>query len=334
MRKVRIGLIGCGGIMGVHVSGLAKMKEAKIAALADTSAEMLQRFLRRFPELRSLPRFPDYRAMLEQVPLDGVVISTPHTTHFEQIMEGLGRGLHVLCEKPMVCSVQEAKKVIRKARASGKVMMIAYQRHFSPAFRQAREIIARGALGRLHSLCAMQAQNWYLATQGSWRQDPALSGGGQLNDSGSHLVDIILWVTGLVPAEAFAYIEKFQSKVDIVSAASMKFKGGALGTLTVVGHSPGWWEDISFWGEEGALYVRDGRLLRINYDGEKRLRGKALEDITGEYKYEGSPAKNFIDSILGRDTPQTPPECGLRVAQLTEALWESAKAGQPVKVKA
>lgn len=330
MKKVRLGLIGCGGMMSHHVRVLADVPNGEIVALTETSEAARDRFLGWFPALKEAPLFDDYKAMFKNVALDGVIISTPHTQHFEQASYALGKGINVLCEKPMVCSVDHAKKLIRKAKTSGKILMIGYQRHFSPAFRQARDIIASEKLGKIHTIAAMQAQDWYLGTMGMWRQEPELSGGGQLNDSGSHLVDIILWVTGLVPQEAFAYGQNFKSKVDIVTAASMKFKGGAIGTLTVVGHSPGFWEDISFWCEEGVLYVRDGKLIQVQRD--KKV-GVLQEDITDRLKYDGSPTRNFVDSIRGKDTPQTPPECGLRVMQLTEALWESMKTGLPAKVK-
>ena len=331
-KKLKIGLIGCGGMMGYHAGQLLASKKAEVAALTDPNQKMLEGFVGRFPALNGVPQFKDYREMLKKAELDGVVISSPHTVHCEQIIGSLGRGLHVLCEKPMVCSVADAKKVIAKAKSSGKILMTAYQRHFAPAYRLARKMIAKGDLGKIHTIAALQAQDWYRLTTGSWRQKPELSGGGQLNDSGSHLVDIVLWMSDLAPAEAFAYEEFFKSKVDIDTAAVVKFKGGALATFTVVGHSPGWWEDISIWGEEGVFYIRDGRLLHVSRDKQQNWNAKR-EDLTDKLKYSNSPVGNFVDSILGKDVPQTPAECGLRVIQLTQALWESAAAGKPVKVR-
>jgi len=324
-RTVRLGLIGCGEFMGEHVRRLAKVKAARIAALVDPSEENLARFVERHPQLAKAQRFARSEDMIDGVELGGAIIASPHTRHAEQIRGALKRGLHVLTEKPMACSVKEAQSVIRAAKRHERILMIGYQRHFSPVFRLAREIIASGTLGKVTFTAALQGQNWLEGTRGTWRQDPSLSGGGQLNDSGSHLVDIVLWVTGLRPEVVCAQMDSRGSEVDILSSLSVRFRGGAIGSFAVVGDAPQWWEDISWYCERGALYVREGRLLL--------QRTKKSEDLTGRLKYTGDPDRNFVDSILGRDEPQTPAICGLRVAQFTEAAWESARTGKPVKVR-
>ncbi len=329
-KKVRIGLIGCGGIMGMHVDQLAPVKAAAIVGLADTSAAMLARFKGRYPHLADLPTFPDYHDLLDEVEMDGVIIATPHTLHYEHIMTSLGRGLHVLAEKPMVCTVQHAKAVIRKAKTKGLILMLAYQRHFFPAFRAARQLIADGKIGKVTYIAALQGQEWLRGTRGAWRQNPALSGGGQLNDSASHLLDIILWVSNLAPASVYAQIDNRGTRVDINSGLTVRFQGGALASIAVVGDAPSWWEDVTYYGEKGALYIRGNRVtLQIPSKGW----GAQSEDVTEGLRYQGNADKNFVDSILGRDEPQTPPIWGLRVIQLTEAAWASARTGKPAKIK-
>ena len=322
---VRLGLIGCGGFMGAHVQRLSSVRKARIVALADPNEQNLARFVERHPQVRKAKQFATYEEMLKAAELDGVIIASPHTLHAEQIRASLKRGFHVLTEKPMACSVKEARSVIRAAKRYDRILMIGYQRHFSPAFRLARDIIASGKLGKVTFAAALQAQNWLEGTRGTWRQDPALSGGGQLNDSGSHLVDIVLWVTGLRPEVVYAQMDNRGSRVDILSSLAMRFQGGAIGSFSVIGDAPQWWEDISWYCERGALYVREGRLL-LQAAG-------TTEDITGRLKYAGDPDKNFVDCIVGKDEPQTPAICGLRVAELTEAAWESAKSGRPAKVR-
>jgi len=330
-RAVKLGLIGCGGIMDWHIRNYQDMKQAKIAALVDVDGKQIAGTVERHAELKGLPTFCDYRQMIGEVELDGVVIATPHTLHFEQIMTCLDHGLHVLAEKPMVCSVDHAKQVMRKAKRAGKVVMISYQRHFSPAFRRAKKMIEQGKLGKLTFVAALQAQDWLRGTKGLWRQDPKLSGGGQLNDSGSHLVDIMLWVTGLEPTSVFAEISNRGTKVDILSALTVRFRGGAIGSLSVVGDAPGWWEDITFYGEEGGLYVRRDELMH-SYRGKKQWKAE-LKTVAAKSREKSNFDRNFVNSILGKEEPQTPPVCGLRVMQLTEAAWESARTGAPVKVK-
>jgi predicted dehydrogenase len=191
-----------------------------------------------------------------------------------------------------------------------------------------RNQIMAGELGEIQFISALQDQKWYQGTMGLWRQKLSLSGGGQLNDSGSHLLDIVLWMTGLEVAEVQAYMENFESEVDINSALSIRFRNGAMGTISVVGNSParGMWEDITIWGTKAVVYIRQGEIL---YKTQHSNEVYAVDNLPGST----TPDRNFIDSILGRDKVQVPPECGLRVIELTEAAWASAESGRPVKVK-
>ena len=328
MDKIRVGFIGCGGNASGHIGRVLDIPEAEVVALCDVDQGSLQRAKERNSQAAELPEFTHYQEMLEQVELDAVEISTPHTLHFEQIMAALDKGLHVLTEKPMVCTVDHARQVIAKAEETGKVLMISYQRHLQAQYRYVRNQIAAGELGDIQFISALQDQKWYQGTIGLWRQQMALSGGGQLNDSGSHLLDIALWMTGLEVAEVQAYMEYFDSEVDINSALSLRFRNGALGTIAVVGNSPtgGMWEDITIWGTKAVVYIRQGQIF---YKTQHSNEVYEVNNLPGST----TPDQNFIDAILGRDQVQVPPECGLRVIELTEAAWASAASGQPVKVK-
>ena len=328
MDKIRVGFIGCGGNASGHLGRVLDIPEAEVVALCDVDQASLQRAKERNSQAAELPEFTHYQEMLEQVELDAVEISTPHTLHFEQIMAALDKGLHVLTEKPMVCTVDHARQVIAKAEEADKVLMISYQRHLQAQYRYVRNQIAAGELGDIQFISALQDQKWYQGTIGLWRQQMALSGGGQLNDSGSHLLDIVLWMTGLKVAEVQAYMEHFDSEVDINSALSLRFGNGALGTIAVVGNSPtgGMWEDITIWGTKAVVYIRQGQIF---YKTQHSNEVYEVNNLPGST----TPDQNFIDAILGRDQVQVPPECGLRVIELTEAAWASAASGQPVKVE-
>ncbi|MDX9972098.1 MAG: Gfo/Idh/MocA family oxidoreductase [FCB group bacterium] len=325
-RKIRIGFIGAGGISPGHYQRLHGTGKAEVVALNDPSAESLERFYKNCPGSDTLPAYADYRDMLKAEQLDGVVILSPHAFHTEQILTSLKKGLHVLCEKPMTNTIADAKKVIRAAEKSGKVLMLSYQRHYDPSFRYMREQIAKGAIGKIEYVQAIQAQEWLRATKGTWRQIKAISGGGQINDSGSHLVDIIMWVTGLRVREVYAKMEDFGTEVDINSTLTMSFDNGALGSMSVIGNAPCWHEDHTIVGSKGAFYLRQGLDL-------------VQEDATGNRlpikfkKYEKNPDSNCIDCILGKDVPQTPPECGLATSEVTEAAWRSAAEGRTGRVK-
>lgn len=321
-----MGFIGCGGNASSHIGRVLGFPEVEVAALADVSGEAIDRVRDRHDQLAETPAFGDYRELLAGAELDAVEISTPHTLHYEQIMASLDRGLHVLTEKPMVCRVDHAHDVIAASERAGRLLMVSYQRHLAAEFRFVRNQVRCGEIGEIQFVSALQDQGWYRGSRGTWRQQLALSGGGQLNDSGSHLLDIVLWMTGLEAAEVHAFMENFESEVDINSAMNVRFANGALGNIAIVGNSPasGIWEDITIWGTRAAVMMRNGRIT---------WRQAGAEPCEPANLPGGStPDRNFVDAILGRDEVQVPPECGLRVIELTEAAWESARTGRPAAV--
>ena len=327
-KKFRIGFIGCGGISHGHWHRLHETGKAEVVALNDPSADSLKRFYERCPGSQGLPTYKDYRDMLKNEQLDAVAVMSPHYVHFEQNFAALGKGLHVLSEKPMVCTIKHAKALMRKAQESKRILMISYQRHFEPGFRYIREQIAKGVLGEIQFVNAIQGQEWLRGTKGTWRQKLAESCGGQLNDSGSHLIDIVMWITGLKVNEVAAYSVNFTTEVDINSTLAMKFENGALGSVSVIGNAPCWHEDHTIVGSKGAFYLRQGGVEELVQEDAVGRRIKVKLP-----KYAKNPDANFVDCMLGKDVPQTPPECGLRTIEVTEAAWRSAAAnGKPFKV--
>jgi len=326
MEHIRVGIIGSGGIARGHIKRLAAMPRVSVTALADPSEDCIRLTKDSQPGAAQSVEFDDYRKLLDAGITDAVLIASPHTCHFEQIIDSLDSGQHVLCEKPMVCSIERAGKVIKKVEDTRKVFVLSYQRHYSGSFRYIRRMIAEGHLGEVQFISAIQCQDWYRLTSGSWRQTQALSGGGQLNDSGSHLVDIIMWTSGLTVESVAAYADNYDTEVDINSALSMRFTNGAQGNISIIGNCPGWWEDLTYVGTRGAIYSRNGKITHVNVET-----GDVAEMV--QMPDAGDPDRNFIRTIRGEEEGQSTPLGGLRVIELTEAAWKSAaQNGVPVKV--
>jgi predicted dehydrogenase len=304
-----------------HVRRLRRCPDAEIAALCDIRQEALDNTVKRWEDLDKVPQFDDFRKMIDAVDLDGVAIVTPHTVHYEQIIACLDHGLNVISEKPMVCTVKHAHNVLDKIEQTGKVFVLAYQRHYEPEFLYVRDMIARGDIGRVEFVQGLQCQDWLRSQVGQWRQDPALSGGGQLNDSGSHLLAVLLFCSGLGVERVSAFIDNMGTRVDIDSAMTLEFVGGAKGNISVVGSSPTWHEDLTIWGEEGVCFMRDNKLQICDGKG-KRFRPRADQLPEGT-----DPDANFVEAILGRAEVGSQAVWGLRVIELTEAAWKSAASG-------
>ena len=341
--RVRIGLIGLGNNMLSHIGRLVRMPEVELVGGCDPVTDMHARARDRFPQLSSMPTLATHEELLRDVAPDAVIISTPHAYHRDQAVASLEAGAHVLVEKPLVNSVREANDVIRARDASGKVVMVSYQRHTQAPYLKIKEIIDSGRIGTVEMIVALQNQMWYAGQmnrvrQGNvpWRMQTHLSGGGQLNDSGSHLVDILLHVTGLEPSHVYAAQQSFDAGLDINSAVTVRFTSGAQASLSIVGNAPGIggavWEDVTIYGSDGAIYYRMMGQPGFEPFVELRRIGENDPVDMGPLAQGTTPDQHFVDVILGKSVNLAPAECGLRVMQLSEAAWQSAGTGQVVEV--
>ncbi|HEV7214892.1 MAG TPA: Gfo/Idh/MocA family oxidoreductase, partial [Chloroflexota bacterium] len=154
---------------------------------------------------------------------------------------------------------------------------------------------------------------------------------------GSHIVDILLYVTGLEPERVYAVQQSFDLGVDVNSAITVTFKGGASGCLSIVGNAPfkggAVFEDITIYGSEGAVFYRQlgQENPRTPFINVRRFDADAPVEVTGVPE-PSNPDENFLAAILGKQPVLAPAECGLRVMQLSEAAWKSAERGEAVAV--
>ena len=325
MEKVRVGLIGVGGFARHRTGNLLKVKDAEVVALADTSAANIAAIKEAHPAIAGATEYSDYKDLLADSNVDAVMIMTPHTQHVTQIIDALEAGKHTAVEKPMVTTVEDAHKVIAARDKSGKVGFVSYQRHFQAEFRKIKELIDNGEAGKVQVVCGLSSQEWKRATAGTWRQIPELSGGGQLNDTGSHFVDILLWSTGLKAESVSAYGDNRGTPVDIDSALSIRFDNGAVGNITIIGDSTNWHEDITIMCEKLGFFVRDGKLTVRNIARDKVV----YQELNGGT----TPDAHFIDIITKGITNESPFEGGLDVIRLTEAAWKSMEQnGSAIRV--
>ena len=329
MDRVRLGVIGCGS-MSRHHGRIFKQSvpEAEIVALVDPDANNLARYISEiFPDGPSPATFSDYRAMLAEAAPDAVLIVSPHSYHFQQVIDSIDAGCHVLVEKPMVIRTADAQALIAHANKHNTIVSVAFPGPFSCEFQYIRDLIARGELGEIYMITGVCAQNWLANVAGTWRTTLALSGGGNLYDSGAHMFNAMLYLTGLSATEVFAFIDNKDQEVDVVGTVAMRFSKGALGTAAVSGATTVFEQGIYIHGTKGSVKCS--------------IYGGSMEVWLGtdQVKYPAVPEtsalqQNFIDCIKGRATTPSPPVLGLRQARLMDAIYESARTGQVVRVVA
>ena len=178
MSKVRLAIIGCGGNSSGHARRMNQMDEVQIIATCDVNTDIANSYIdQNIPDLAPRPvAFDDVDSMLAETQPDAVLISTPHTLHFEHGMKALESGCHVLMEKPMVTSAEDAYTLAEKVEETGKVFVIGYNTPCSANFYYIREQIRNQTFGKLELIVGYITQGWKNATMGAWRQKPELSG--------------------------------------------------------------------------------------------------------------------------------------------------------------
>ena len=258
---------------------------------------------------------------------DAVIIASPHTAHFEQGMQALNAGCHVFMEKPMVTSAAHAHALARKVKESGRVFVIGYNTPCTPHFTFVRQIIRSQKFGKLEMVSGYLAQNWLRYTGGTWRQDPDLSGGGQVYDSGAHLLNSLCWSVESNVDEVFAWVDRKGLRVDVNSCIGVRFQNGVTASIVVNGNCPVDHGALSFFFDNGKIDV-DGwysKWIRC-WHGQYEVPADLSQGLT-------VPTDNFINAILGREEPRTSPWNGIVHSELVDAVYESARTGLPARPK-
>ena len=189
--------------------------------------------------------------------IEAVAIVTPNHMHAPVALQFLKRGIHVICDKPLTATLPEAKKLAKAVEASGAVFALTHNYTGYPMIRQAREMIASGALGDIRLVNVEYIQDWLAEPveqtgqkQADWRTDPARSGaGGSTGDIGTHAFNLANFVTGLTLDELSADLQSFVPgrRVDDNGHVMMRYTSGARGTL--------WCSQVAS-GQENGLRLR------------------------------------------------------------------------------
>lgn len=319
--KIKVGLIGGGGIAGAHIRGYADNADRiGVTAVADAVEETAQR---RGSELQATP-YTDYQQMIKAEELDAVDICLPHHLHADAIVAAAEAGLHVLCEKPLCLTPDEAKRVNDAVTANKITLMCAHNQLFMPAVAKAKELLEAGTIGTVYEVRTTDSfyNNFDPANMG-WRAHTETSGGGELIDTGYHPSYLMLHLAGGVPVEATAMLSthrlKFMEGEDSAQVL-IRFDNGVVGQLvTSWAYQPAaCTERFSVVGELGSLHS-DGTTVsyRLRDGKEESFSFDPVETIPAEIAH-------FAHCLeTGERPPHTEKE-GIEVLGMILAAYESA----------
>lgn len=225
------------------------------------------------------------------------------------------------------------RKLIKVTQETQRLLVVAFPGSLSPQIREAKNILRAGKIGALQSVSGMAWQNWKTNTANTWRQMPKLSGGGFLFDTGAHLLNTTCDLVGEDFIEVAAWLDHRGAPVDIIGTVMAKTKTGVYVTLNACGDAfPTWASEI--------IVVGNGGLLRTGIWGERlqvqygKARGFGFTPRNVKVPPTLGVWEQFLDVRAGKMENPCPPQVGLRMAKLWDAINESARqGGKPVTLK-
>ncbi len=330
-----IGIVGAGGIARFHARGIKdESPSLSLKAVCDTSEEALKRFCETFSDIDV---YADYADMFDDPAVDAVLVALPHHLHLDCCLHALRKGKHVLVEKPIARTLDEADAIIKAAQDSDLVLMVGHNQRYMDVYRTIRYIIEEKRLGDLLSISIDHHQN-FDPPEGHWWRFREKVGGGCVIGSGIHRLDLLNWYLG-EPEEVFAYgvDEARRLEAEAVCSAVIRYASGAVAQFycnwAVYKPPPSRTnagEGISVFGRSGTLYLEDKNTLLIALHGNSRS-DVVWETVTPDHRGP-SMWEHFAECIKEGTTPLTDGTSARKALELVAAVYRSLDSGAPAKL--
>ncbi|MGQ9879713.1 MAG: Gfo/Idh/MocA family protein [Armatimonadota bacterium] len=344
MDKVRIGIIGVGGMGSAHAKMMAEVEEVQLCAIADIDPDVAKQV----GEQYSVPFFTDYGQCIDSGLVDAVIIATPHPTHPEIAEYAFSKGLHVLTEKPMAINPVEADRMTESAKRAGKVFVVMFQMRTERSYRIARKAIQDGVIGELMrtEMVAAYYRNQAYYDSAEWRATWIGEGGGVLVNQAPHALDMFCWLAGLPrKVTASTRTRLHEIEVEDEAFAVLEYANGAHGYLyTTTNEAPGTTR-FEFAGDKGKVVVSDGQVTirrvvppirEFTFSATDMWSGPQTEPV--EVEVEDLPAghaqitRNFARAILYGEPLLAPGEEGIWCVELASGIILSSKRAKTVSL--
>ncbi|MFV0466808.1 MAG: Gfo/Idh/MocA family protein [Lachnospiraceae bacterium] len=353
--KMKAGIIGCGEIArGKHLPAIRKQGDIEVVAFCDSIVEKAKecRTLFDWPDAKV---FTDYKELLKE-DLDAVYVLTPNREHSFISVDALYAGKHVLCEKPMAKTAEEAQQMLLAAKETGKILTVGYQNRYRPDAAYLKKACMNGELGEIYVAKAHAIRRRATPTWGVFLNEEE-QGGGPLIDIGTHALDLTLWmmdnyepqmVLGSVykklgdqseTANAWGDVDPLKNTVEDSAFGFIKMKNGAtimleaswaLNTLDVKEAR------TTLCGTLAGADMNEGlRINKVKYN--KQVTEKPELDATNIPYFDGTGEDEdiveqqvFYRAVIEGEEPVVRPEQAYAVTRILEAIYKSAESGNPV----
>jgi len=344
MDKVRLGLIGTGGMGIAHIHLIKDIEEAELTAVCDIDQEICEGVSAE----NEVPGFVDYKALIDSGLVEGVIVATPHYFHPPTSIYAMRQGVHVLSEKPVAATVKAADEMNRAAEETGVKFAVMYQRRTTPLYQAARKLIDEGWLGELYRTCCVDTHfrsKAYYDSAG-WRATWKGEGGGVTINQAPHGIDVFMSLGGL-PSRVIARTATRRHDIEVEDEASamLEYENGAIGYYHTSTTEAPTTEYMEFCGEKGKLVISNGKLtfwtletpvqeFTDTTEGMWASPPAEEEEMVLEERETGHAAviRNFARAILYDESLITPGVEGIWTVEFINALILSGKRGKPVDI--
>jgi predicted dehydrogenase len=334
---LRVGIIGAGLQCSRRAPVLVKGPETKLVAIASLHLDEAKKAAAQF----GCEAIDKWRDMVKREDIDVILVCTPPYVHAEMSILAMRHGKHVLCEKPLSRSMQEAEDMIKSSEETGQILKCGFNHRHHPAIWESKKIVDSGALGRLlfgrcrYGICGRPGY------ENEWRADPAMASGGQFIEQGTHAIDLFRWFFGEIEeVSCMTGIQFFNKQpLDDNGMAILRAKNGGL--ICIHASLTQWKNQFSFEvsGEDGYLRVEG---LGASYGTERLIFGKKdynapFNDHVTEFRGSDSSWQaewdEFRDAILNNRKPLGNGDDGLASMKIALACYEAEKKGMVLKVQ-
>jgi len=340
MRKLKVGVVGCGFISNYHIPGLLSVEEIDLVAVCDNDEEKA----RTTAEKYQIPTYyGDTNELFKSNNIEAVLILTPNYTHHDLAIAASRKGKHIMVQKPFARNIKECQEMITVAKESGVQLVPSFMHRFLPETIKAKELLDKGLIG---GPMTVRIRNGVIAsTWASWFYDPEKTGGGAIIDVGVHGIDIIRYLLGEIKeVAAFKTTSQKLRKMDSGSELLLKKEDSATVIYNISGnilglHDISWSQkagtkrfEAEIYGEEGTIYIRRGNyplMIASSKTGtvDHWLIPELLNKPMGYDQH-----RDFALGILGICEPSLKAEDGLATIKVVEAIYESAIKREFVKI--
>ena len=343
---VRYGIIGAGAIaQRRHIPECLANPDSALIAIADANQSRCDELGKK----HGVKSYCDHKDLLKNPEVDAVVVSGPNSLHAPQTIDALNAGKHVLCEKPMAISRDEAKAMLDAAKKNNKYLMIGLNQRLMPPHVRAKEILKTGRLGNVLSFRTAfkhpGPEGWSVDAAKSWffRKDQAIMG--VTGDLGIHKADLMRWLLDQEFTEVAAMITTLDKRdaegnliaLDDNAFINLKTDGGVIGSMILS------WTNYGVEENYTVLYCQKGVLslgtdstygVIVDYKNGERELHKVGEMSTNVKQVASGIIDSFTKSILENKPPEIDGEEGYKSLDVILTAMDAAKAGKTLKIGA